>query len=276
MGTALGIGIGIPFTRRSGGGGLSPEALAWKARIIANGGTIPDATLAIIDEELIKPSLAGGIWAELDRLNIYCGLVGYEIAARTNLIKSAHYVTPVSSPTFDNNGYKSSGTSYLDLNYNPSTEGVKFEQNSNLQFCIVLDPVYIGSKRHIGGANFSGTNPRIDHLRQGDFFTFQSDSTASINTNIVTSGNVFLGGRRTAASGAGCKDVIINSNVQSYDITSTILPNISLFELSVNYDGTPSSDVDTNYHRCSGHGSSAVDYATLRTLLNNTITALGV
>ena len=36
--------------------------------------------------------------------------------------------------TFDNNGYKSSGTSYLNLNYNPKTQGVKLTVNSATVF----------------------------------------------------------------------------------------------------------------------------------------------
>ena len=126
---AYGYGYGLPFVK---GSKNSVEALAWKARIEANGGTISQALLDIFDTNLITPLVANGTWAELDRLNIYCGLVGFEIAARTNLIKTAHYVTPVSSPTFDQFGYKTSGTSYLNLNYNPSTQGVKLVQNLSL------------------------------------------------------------------------------------------------------------------------------------------------
>ena len=272
----INIGIGIPFGRRRAGGGLSQEALTWKANIEANGGTISLDVLALVDEFVISPSVASGDWVEHDRLNLWCGLNGFQIAARTCMIRGT-LITPVSSPIFDNDGYKSAGAgSYLNLNYNPSTQAVKMQRNSSLQYVIIRNPTYTGTKRHIGGANFTGTNPRIDHLRQGDFFVFQSDTSASSNSNISTSGNVFLAGRRSAASGENSKEVIINSNVQGFNVASTILPNISLFELSANYDGTPSSDVDTDYHRCSGNGSSLINHANMRTRFNNLFAEMGL
>jgi hypothetical protein len=272
-----GIGIGTIFNKFAGSS-FSPEALVWQANIIANGGTIPAATLAIIDENLITPAVAAGIWAELDRFHWYCGLDGYQIAARTNMIKSAHYATPVSSPVFDNNGYKSAGAgSYINLNYIPSTEAVKLQRNSSLQFHVAKDPAFSSTMRAIGGATFTGFTSRFDHIREaGQFTVFQSDTAGSSNTNTSTSGNIFLAGRRSAASGANSKESIIETNVQGFNVASAQLPNVSLYELTANYDGTPSSDVDTRYHRCSGHGSSAVDYAALRVLINNTITSLGV
>jgi hypothetical protein len=46
MGTALGIGIGIPFTRRSGGG-IDAQAQAHFDRVIADGGVIPSGLVGV-------------------------------------------------------------------------------------------------------------------------------------------------------------------------------------------------------------------------------------
>jgi hypothetical protein len=269
------IAIGVPFFR---GGGFSQEALDWQARIIANGGTIPNATLAIFDNNFFKPAKANGnILSELDRLNIYCGLNGFEIAARTNLIKSAHYVTPVSSPTFDNNGYKSSGTSYLDLNYNPSTQGVKLTQNSITQFVAFKNPILSGATRRSMGLLTGGGTVRLElYINDGGNRSAFNSQAAVLSASTGGTGYVHFLGRRTAASGAGCTEIIVNGTSTSGSNASVTLPNGNILELTSSNAGTPIGDYDTNYHLASGHGSKNLDNTSLRTILDNLFTALGV
>jgi hypothetical protein len=267
--------IAIGFSRRNGGGSsLSQEAQNWKDRIIANGGNIDSTILVTFDDYFFKPAKANGsILSELDRLNIYCGLNGYEIAARTNLIKSAHYVTPVSSPTFDNNGYKSSGTSYLNLNYTPSTEAVKFTLDSNSTFCVVKEPSFSGTSRMIGS---SANLKRNDLVRENVpwLSTFNNSNAFFLNTNTVAIGNVFLAARRQNALNA---DAIINTSiVNSLGAPFSIATDVD-FELTANGGGgTPDGNYDLNYHLSSGRGSGNVDLLSLRTILNNLFTQLGV
>jgi hypothetical protein len=270
---ALGFGIGIPFGRRRGES-LSAEALAWEARIIANGGTIPAATLKIFDDNFFKPSVANGnILTELDRLNVYCGLVGFQIAARTNLIKSAHYVTPVSSPTFDANGYMSSGTSYLDLNYTPSTQAVKLTQTSSSIFTVVKEPLYVGNVRTIGGGQASFVNLlALTRTATPDLNASLNGGGSTTNTNTTSVGNVFFAGQR---NGITIKS-IINANEISSTSVSVGLANVSSYELSININGSPITAFDTKSHLASGHGSGSLDLQGLRVILNNLFTALGV
>jgi hypothetical protein len=266
------IAIGVPFFRAYAG--FSQEALDWQARIIANGGTIPDATLVIFDNNFFKPAKANGnILSELDRLNIYCGLNGFEIAARTNIIKSAHYVTPVSSPTFDNNGYKSAGTGYLNLNYNPFTEGVKLTQNSLTHFVGFKNPNYAAGNRRSMGA--IGTN-RLEVYINDSINRLSFNNAGAVSNSATPTGYVLVAGKRTAASGVGCNLTDVNG-VQTLDNTaSSANPNLNIFELATNLAAAPLGNFDDQYHLCSGHGSGNLDLAALRTILNNTFTALGV
>lgn len=259
-------------------GGLSPEALAWETNIIANGGTIPAATLAIFDEVFFKPAKANGnILTELDRLNIYCGLVGYEIAARTNIISSSFFVTPVSSPTFDNNGYKSSGTSYLNLNYNPSTQGVKLTQNSVSQFIVFKNPNYTGTKRSMGVISGGGSNRLEAYVASGgNRSVFNNQTAVTVDNSATPSGFVHFVGKRNAASGAGCTINRVNGIETSGSTGSTARPNDNIFELTTNFSSAPVGDYDTNYHIASGHGSNSLDNVALRTILDNLFTALGI
>jgi hypothetical protein len=256
-----------------GGKKFSTEALAWRTNIIANGGTIPDATLAIFDANFFKPAKANGnILSELDRLNIYCGLVGYEIAARTNVIKSAHYVTPVSSPTFDNNGYKSSGTSYLNLNYNAKTQGIKLTLNSASMFHIVKDDGNATQRRALG--SYGSANERLDQQRAVTTLTSNlNDVTGTINSTIPASGKVFCCVIRTASNAVKS---IGNTNEASATTASIAIPDFVNFELCLNFQGIALAPFDDKYHLASGHGSGNLDYANLRIILNNLFTALGL
>ena len=263
-----------PFSFLGGGSGLSAEALAWEESIIANGGTIPEATLKIFDDNFFKPAVANGsILTELDRLNIYCGLAGFEIAARTNTINSAHFVTPVSSPIFDNNGYRSGGTGYLDLNYTPITEAVKLTQTSASIFAVVKTPSFVGNTRTIGCGQASFVNLlAMTRTATPDLNASLNGGGAITNTNTTSLGNVFFAGQRNETSIKS----IINANESSGTSTSAGLANVSAFELSININGSPITSFDTNSHLCSGHGSGSLDIQGLRVILNNLFTALGL
>jgi hypothetical protein len=78
---------------------------------------------------LIAGLTADGIFAKLDRLWIFAQAT--EALALVDLVASAT-ATAVNSPTFTaNRGYAGNGsTSYVDSNYNPSTQGTHFQLNS--------------------------------------------------------------------------------------------------------------------------------------------------
>jgi len=268
----LGLGLGLTMGGNILGVGLSAEALAWEARIVANGGTILPATLQIFDTHFFRPAIANGnILTELDRLNIYCGLNGFEIAARTNIIKSAHFVTPVSSPTFDNDGYKSAGTGYLDLNYNPNTQGVKFTLNSAIILYGVKNPTFTTQYRAIGSNN--GANVRSDLQRDGVGTSGFLNSTVTLANATKPTGNVFSAIQRT---GASALKNITNTTETTGSVASISIPNFNMFELCLNFAGSPLAPFDVISHTYSACGSSAFDYVNFRVIINNLLTALGV
>ena len=269
--------LGISTTNARVGGfrgkGLSAEAKAWQANIIANGGTITPAKLAFFDTWFFKPAIsAGNILTELDRFNLYCGLVGSEIAARTNMIKSAHFITPVSSPTFDNNGYRSSGTSYLNLNYNPKTQGVKLTVNSTTVFAVVKNPLFTSTIRMMGAFDASFVNQLALVRNSGNLYSAINTGGGILNTN-TTTGNIFLAGRRTNST---THDTIINASIVNGSQLSTDIPNLNQFELVINSNGSPLGAYDTMSHLCSGHGSGNLNISGLQTILTNLFSALGV
>lgn len=255
---------------------LSQLALDWEARVIANGGTISSSLLRTLDTFLFRPiSNIPLIINRLDRFNLYAGLSGFEIAARTNIIKSAHYVTPVNSPTFDNNGYRSSGTSYLDLNYIQSTQSVVLTQNSASIGCVVKTPSYAALTRMIGAVGSTGRATYL--IRQTTPSLLAGINTldgAIANTSTSTSGNVFFEAiRNNSTQITALINGVPTVGSQASNVT---LPNVSAFELTMNNNGVPQGAYDTNSHLCSWHGAGNLDNAELRNILTNLFTALGV
>jgi hypothetical protein len=261
---------------------FSSDTLAYQSNIVANGGTINLATLDVLDTYFFRPAATNGnILNQLDRLNIYAGLGSFQIAARTNLIKSSHYVTPVNSPTFDANGYKSNGsTSYLNLNYNPSTQGVKFTQDSNIAGVVFKNINTSASFTAIGSINTGGNTAHTVEFRSGDssLRSYNNSTTGTfpppMSLTPLASGILFTSTRRTSSTAA---EVIANATSAPFTLSSNGLVNVNQFELAFNNSGVAASSYDANnYHVCSYHGSSSLDYTNFRTFILNVLTALNV
>jgi hypothetical protein len=256
---------------------FSAEALQWKTNIINNGGTISDALLTIFDNNFFKPAKANGnILNQLDRLNIYCGLVGFEIAARTNMINANHFVTPVSSPTFNSLGYTSSGTSYLNLNYKALSQGIKYTLDDCFYGCVIRNPAFLISQFPIGSQDNAGNNTsrmrrQLNNLNVNVNNNFAQ--TTSLTTGSI-SGNVLIGAKR------------INNNNQFAILNNTISPvatrissalnNFDFYELTYNSGNSPAGAFDLTPHSASFCGSSNFDDVAFMTIFNNLYTALGL
>ena len=268
------IAIGLPFVKA---GGFSAQALAWRTSIETNGGSISDAKLQIIDNNFFKPALANGnILNQLDRLNIYAGLSGFQVAANTNLISSSFYVTPVSSPAFTNNGYATNGTSYLNLNYKLFSNGIKFVKDNNSFGAMILSPAFaVDFLRIMGSRDAGGTT--ISALIRGNGTLLNGNSTTSYGTIAATSQSGWTLIASLRANSSNFKS-IINGTESTINTASSgfNLNDNNVFELTVNGGGTPDGTYDTRPHGASFHGSASLDIQAMRTLLVNTFTALGV
>jgi hypothetical protein len=268
------IAIGLPFVHSSG---LSPQAQAYRENVIANGGSISDSVLAIIDTNLILPLVASGDWAKLDKFHLYSG-VGNAIAARTNMVSSSYYINPVNSPTWNNStGYTGNGlTSYLDHNYNPSLGGTLAVLNSatigyGAKYASIPSTQSFGARQTTGTACnlaiFRLANPAIDGI--------VNDTTDLNNTNVVFNSIVFHAAQRSAASGFNCKASIVNNNFLFATTASVAVPNLKIFELARNQDGIAFSfDTAPHYYMFAGNGLIFTN--TVLTAINNTLAALGI
>lgn len=270
---------------------FSAQALEWQSGIINNGGSISNATLQIFDEYFFKPMVSASLFDELDRINIYVG-TGNEIAARTGLISSSipgtYSVTPVSSPTWNNTqGYRSSGTSYLDLNWTPSLDGKKYQQRFASAFYVAKSPD-MTTRRAMGGASTGGLQNNLsrDGTSGGRFL---SSLNTSLNS-VATAGQQYTGSimHLAGVSGSGTNNtgsqVIYGPNGllitgSRSGFSSPSLQNVAQYELTNNNNFTPGGAYETvAFHMASGHGSYRLflSGSTVNSILQNLFTQLGV
>jgi len=252
-------------------------ALQWKAYILANGHTIDDSNLQAIDTHIFKPALANGnIYNQLDRFNIYAGLVGHQGAARCCTIRGID-VTRVNSPTFDIRGYKSGGTGYLLLNFNPSTVGLKLSRNSLNHGYICKNPDYPATIVRAMGARDFATPTRISLLRDNtpQSLSYNNDATGAGNTNTVGTGWVAFTGVRT--NGTNENYSFINSNGVLVTRASVAVPNSNTGELTEYTSlNTATGGFDIHSHGASWHGSKDLQSERLIDYINNYFNAIGI
>lgn len=258
----------------SAGGGYTPsaEAAAWKADIIANGGTISDAVLQAFDEQFFIPAVANGsILTEVDRLNILI-TNSNEIAALTSVEGNNYFGEFINVVVFNDEGAASNGSdSYIDWKYNPAVDGVKLQQDDASIGYMVNQPPFSATVRAIGcTSNLSMRRLEVYEL-SGQSFVFLNCSNFTANPNDTSVGNVLLAGKRSDSAN---ETVIINASEVTAADPSTGLPNNPTFELTSNDNGVPFPDYDTRPHKFSWQGSSSFDYTTCATLINNLETAL--
>ena len=266
---------------------FTAQALAWQTAIIANGGSMPNVTLQTFDTYFFKPMISASLLDEFDRINIYVG-TGDQIAARTSLVSSSTYlVTPVSSPTWNNTqGYVSSGTSYLNLNYTPSTQGKKYLQRSATAFYIAKNP-NMASIIPMGGHTTTANRFQRDGTSGGRFITSLNSSAAYV----LVSGQAYTGSVMHMAALTG--SAAVNANYQtiyvptvgaiisgsSGNVAAPLLPAATQFELTSNTNGTPAGSYETGtYHMVSAHGSWKLyqSGSNVYSILSTLFTQLGV
>ena len=109
------------------GPAFGPYTLAFSSEVVSRGGIVTTTEKGYLTT--FENSLGSDI-LEFDRIFIF-GLSD-SVAARTSFVNpSTTAVTAVNSPTFTPNlGYVGGATKYLNTNYNPSTQGVKFSLNN--------------------------------------------------------------------------------------------------------------------------------------------------
>jgi len=126
-----GLGIRQGFNVKLGGG-FDPDYQAVLDYATTEGDTLPPAGVQDAQNTLMISLKDGGVFSKLDHLSIWhdgtTGLSGFKSIDWVRLSKA----TLVSSPSFTVNGVQGNGSSsYVDLNYNPTTDAVNYSLNDH-------------------------------------------------------------------------------------------------------------------------------------------------
>lgn len=190
--------LGLRRATLFGGGDLlDPDALLYKAVVVAAGGMVSDARLALISA-LIVALKAAGVWTLLDRLWLLAAENSQ--SALIDLVARAS-ATAVNSPTFTaDRQYAFNGTtSSISTNFVPSTDAVAMAANDLGMW--IYERTDVGSG-FSGGANTSNP-PRVGlYMRGRSGTSMAAVANGGGNTTIVTSAGFNSATRSGATQGA--------------------------------------------------------------------------
>jgi len=244
MGRPL-IAIGVPFRR----GGFTQITNDYITRVYAEGGTLTDTEKSAINTLTLNPDIA-----EFDRLWVH-GLQN-EIAARTSVVNAltADLINNVNSTTFTaGEGFQGNGTTmYLNTNYNPNSEGVKYTLNSASFLSYFPNGINVAGYQ----GNFNGTTGFFWGLNAGTLNGGVNDSSediSSINSSVGLCGFI----RSSSTNKNSVLNGILSSNITRNSIG---IPNLNIYLLCSNNNGAISFLVSTKL-AFSSIGSGAIDQA---------------
>ena len=260
----IGRGISPLLKKASGGVSLPPFTSAFVITVVGRGGVVTDAEKEYLS--VFETSMGSNL-AELDRFWIH-GLSN-NVAARTSFVNpTSTIITAVNNPTFiPNQGYQGNGsTSYLNTNYNPSTQGVKYTLNNASGFAyignnIVSQTVAFGSLG--SGAVSAFLYPQYNSLTP----LYAINDGGQDNTGTGNSLGLSSVLRINNTSSRLFKNGVLNGSATRSSVT---IPNLPLFIGGFNLNGNLAGG-STYKFAATGFGSSAVN----QTTLNNSIQTLG-
>jgi hypothetical protein len=240
----------------------------WYNQVLSNGGSLTTSEQTYINSFFYN---LGTDFTEFDRLWIHG--VSNAIAARTSLANpTSTIITNVNSVLFTaNQGFTGNGTtSYLNSNFVPAVNGVKYQRNSANIFVYSLSNTNAGGvEGEIGnysGPNYSyivckGTGLAFFALNSNNDSTISVADSLSLYQSIRTGSNTYLNYKR---------DTLLSTISQP----SQALLNQSYFILARNGNGTPTSFSNRKL-AASGMGSSSINQANFYNALQTLGTSLG-
>lgn len=147
-------------------------------KAISEGFTLPNDDEKLKQNQLVIDLKAAGAWAKADHI-LVLATNSNQSFARIDWRNPTHLATLVNAPTFvTKKGFQGGGTSYIDTNFNPFTEGVKYTQNNASRF------IYMDTASGTGVLDGCGTTDRNLMFRN-------LISNQRINSNVALTGGAF-------------------------------------------------------------------------------------
>lgn len=190
---------------------LDSDYVAVLNRAITLGYSLPTFSQIIKQNQLVVDLKAGGVWNKLDVLYIFANDGGSDFATLNWKSPALYQATLVNSPSFTaNQGFVGNGSSsFINANFNPSTNGVNYTLDNASISTYVFSAGFSPIAGSLGGDNrlalgSSASNYRLN-TSSGLNSSFSFDGTGLKSFNRRTSTNLTLfngliGANRTATS----------------------------------------------------------------------------
>lgn len=255
--------------------GDDPDALAWRAAVIANGGATPSVARQTLVGTLIQGLKATGVWAVLDRLWVLAA--ADEIAARTD-IKARVLAVKTGTPAFTTDrGYTGTDSltsgNYLQSDINPFTFSGQYTLNSaHLSIWLTTNLAAVNSGGNMGMAG------AVDNATL--FVTF-TDNNVYARINEGATGVSVTSPQRTShwisnRTGATASQIYRNGiNLNNINSNSTALPNGTITILGANIVGNVGGNPNTHAMASIGGGLTASQAASFYQYLRDYMNAIG-
>lgn len=196
--TSVAYGIAMPANRGVLGAPIyCAQASAFFQRLASQ----PSAARKALYNTMISALVSAGVWSKLDTLYMFAA--ADQATALTNLVSASFGATAVGTPTFTTDqGFTGATGKYVDSNFNPSTAGGQFQQNSASAFAWGSLVAGIAGAT-IGNATDTNSNPAEIYPRYVDNTMYGNlgESTESTIATGQTDGSGLRALSRTAGSG---------------------------------------------------------------------------
>lgn len=212
----------LPFV---GGESFDADYQAILNKATALGYTLPSASVQAKQNTLLTSMKANGVWAKLDVFYVFAVDNNASAFATLNWKNpNANQSTLVSSPTFVNNGgFQGNGTSsYIDTNFNPSTQGVNYTLNSASMY--FFPHALSGTSVMTGTMGLENRTTRSSSVQQRINQGNLSLPTAFDFTSVVNPKSI----HRTSATNVTLYNAFVSENRL---VASVNVPNGNLFTL---------------------------------------------
>jgi len=195
--------------------------------------TKPDAADAAIDNTMVDGWVNDGVWNKIDGIWVFANHITGADSLRNWKNPAGTLATAYNSPAFDQwEGWTGNGSNaYIDLNWNPNSDGVNYTQNSASTGIYIrnnVDELKIdyGSKQSTNYIQFISRNTNITYL--------SLNCNASITCANTDSRGMYIGNR----AGVNDQDIYKNKvRIGDGNNASTGIPDYNIYVLARNNAG---------------------------------------
>lgn len=258
-------------TTPSGASSFDSNAIAWRAAVVAAGGSVSDARLSLVST-LIAGLKTDSLWTKIDNLFLFAAENSQSALID---IKSLRQAT--STATFTaNQGYAGNGsTTFVDTTYNPSTMASSYLLNSAhvmvYDRTARTDNAAVMSAGGFDGTNYAVIFPRYITLSGGVL----NDATGTNAVSPANASGIWIFSRTSSVQSDMYR---AGSNVApgAGTDTSAAVPNISLYVGGRNASGSLAL-ATTDQHGAFGAGAglNSTEAGNYNTRLQTYMTAVG-